>query len=136
MNRVGRYAAGDEVDEIKLLNMVFELSEKERMLMWSEGYIHLVIEKLPSYAKDILESSVRKWENTKEFVFDELERITHELEFIEKIMSGRKEFALHCLKHYPEYQSLLFLIYDGNLKEADLRKYVYRRKFGLRKKYI
>lgn len=56
LNKVGKYAASEEVDELQLLQMVIELTEKDKMVMWSEGYLDLVIEKLPEYARDILEN--------------------------------------------------------------------------------
>jgi hypothetical protein len=48
----------------------------------------------------------------------------------------RKEFALFVQEQYPDYQALLFLIFDNNLKDDDLRKFVYRRRFGATKKYL
>jgi hypothetical protein len=136
MNRVGKYASSNEVDETELLTMVFELSEKDRMIMWSEGYIDLVIEKLPSYARDILENRKKKWEDTKAFVQDELKEIINRSTFIKKLKGERKEFALFVMEHYPQYQLLLFLVYDGKLKDDDLRKFVYRRRFGSGKRYL
>ena len=133
VNQVGKYATSDQVDEIQLLKMVFELTERDRMVMWSEGYIDQVIEKLPEFARDILVNRKEKWENTKAFVQDELSNITIQQQFIEKLNSGRKEFAIFVMEHYQSYQSLLFLIYDHNLKEDDIRKFVYRRRFGGRK---
>jgi hypothetical protein len=130
MNRVGKYAASAEVDGIQLLKMVFELPEKDKMLMWSEGYIDVVIERLPDYARDILEKRKMKWENTKAYVQDKLEEIIHQQEFIEKVKGGRKTFALFVMENFREFQSLLFLIYDRNLKDEDLRKFVYRRRVG------
>ncbi|MFL6563004.1 MAG: hypothetical protein ACJ8MO_43770, partial [Bacillus sp. (in: firmicutes)] len=67
MNRVGKYAANDTVDDLELMNMVFELPEKDKMIMWSEGYLDLVIEKLPEYARDVLEKRKDKWEDTKAY---------------------------------------------------------------------
>ncbi|MGG1679172.1 hypothetical protein ACIFOT_26115 [Neobacillus sp. NRS-1170] len=136
MNRVGKYAASEHADDIELMNMVFELPEKDKMLMWSEGYIDLVIEKLPIYAQDILENRKEKWEDTKIYYETQLKQILNDEEF-KNIMKGeRKEFALFVKEWYPEFQSLLFLIYDGNIKDKDLRKFVYRRRFGTRKKYL
>jgi hypothetical protein len=60
VNRVGKYAASEEVDEIHLMKMVIELTEKDKMIMWSEGYIDLVIDKMPEYARDILENRKQK----------------------------------------------------------------------------
>lgn len=136
MNRVGKYAGSNEVDETELLTMVFELSEKDRMIMWAEGYIDFVIEKLPSYARDILANRKKKWEDTKAFVQDRLKEIINQSAFSEKLKGERKEFALFVMEHYPQYQLLLFLVYDGNLKEKDLRKFVYRRRFGSGKRYL
>jgi hypothetical protein len=136
VNRVGKYANGENIDEIELLKMVFELTEKDRMIMWSEGYIDLVIEKLPVYAHDILEKRKKKWENTKEYVQNELDHILNQKDIKEKMMGERKEFALFIMEHYRAYQSLLFLIYDGNLKDDDLRKFVYRRRFGTRNHFL
>jgi hypothetical protein len=130
MNRVGKYAASAEVDEIQLLKMVFELTEKDRMLMWSEGYIDLVIEKLPEYARDILQTRKNKWENTKAYYQDKLEEIIRQKEFIEKAKGERKTFALFVMANFRELQSLLFKKYDGNLKNEDLKKFVYRRRMG------
>jgi hypothetical protein len=136
MNRVGKYAANGTVDDIELMNMVFELPEKDKMIMWSEGYIDLVIEKLPDYARDVLENRKEKWEDTKAYYEKKIEEIIHQEEFKLKQKGERKEFALFVMERYPEYQSLLFLIYDGNLKEDDLRKFVYRRRQGSRKNYL
>ncbi|MEH6949180.1 hypothetical protein V7068_19355, partial [Bacillus sp. JJ634] len=67
MNRVGKYAIQKDMDETELLKMVLELPEKDKMLMWSEGYIDLVIDKLPEYGKDILVIRKDKWEDTKAY---------------------------------------------------------------------
>jgi hypothetical protein len=136
MNRVGKYAANDTVEDIELMNMVFELPEKDKMIMWSEGYIDLVIEKLPEYARDVLENRKEKWEDTKAYYEKKIEEIINLEEFKLKQKVERKEFALFVMERYPEYQSLLFLVYDGNLKEDDFRKFVYRRRLGARKKYL
>ncbi|MFC4800225.1 hypothetical protein ACFPA1_12795 [Neobacillus sp. GCM10023253] len=136
VNRIGKYATSDFVDDIELLTMLFELPEKDKMLMWSEGYIDLVIEKLPVYARDILEKRIEKWEDTKSYFEIQLNEIKQDQEFLAKLKGERKEFALFVMKRYPEFQSLLFLIYDGNLKERDLRKFVYRRRFNSGKKYL
>lgn len=136
MNRAGKYASSEDVDEIKLMNIVFELTEKERMIMWAEGYLDLVIEKLPVYGRDILENRKKKWEDTKAYIEDELERIVNQDHFIDKKKLGRKEFALFVMENYRVYQSLLFSIYDGKLMDDDLRKFVYRRRFGGRKGYL
>lgn len=136
MNRVGKYAASGQVDDIELMNMVFELAEKDKMLMWSEGYIDLVIEKLPVYARDILENRIEKWEDTKVYFEKQLKQIINSEDFKNKVKGDRKEFALFVMERYPEFQSLLFLMYDGNLKDADFRKFVYRRRFGSKKKFI
>lgn len=114
MNKVGKYSTSEEVDEIQLMNMVFELSEKDRMVMWSEGYIDLVIEKLPVYAQDILENRKKKWEDTLAFHQEQLEMIIHQDDFKNKVKGEQKEFALFVMEHYQTYQSLLFLIYNGN----------------------
>jgi hypothetical protein len=106
------------------------------MIMWSEGYIDLIIEKLPSYARDILENRKKKWEDTKAFVQDVLNEIINRSAFIKKLKGERKEFALFVMEHYPHYQLLLFLVYDGKLKDDDLRKFVYRRRFGSGKRYL
>ena len=136
MNRVGKYAISEVVDDLELMNMVFELPEKDKMIMWSEGYIDHVIEKLPEYARDILENRKEKWEDTKEFYEKNLEEIVNQNEFKQMLKGERKEFALFVKEQYPEYQSLLFLIYDRNLKDDDLRKFVYRRRFGANKRYL
>jgi len=136
MNRVGKYAANDTVDDLELMNMVFELPEKDKMIMWSEGYIDLVIEKLPEYARDVLENRKEKWEDTKAYYEKKIEDIINQDEFKLMQKGERKEFALFVMERYPEYQSLLFSIYDGNLKEDDFRKFVYRRRQGSRKKYL
>jgi hypothetical protein len=136
MNRVGKYAANDTVDDLELMNMVFELPEKDKMIMWSEGYLDLVIEKLPEYARDVLEKRKDKWEDTKAYYQKKLEEIINQEEFKMKQKGERKEFALFVMERYPEYQSLLFLIYDGNLKDDDLRKFVFRRRQGSRKQYL
>ncbi|MEH7502119.1 hypothetical protein V7152_08735 [Neobacillus drentensis] len=136
MNRVGKYAANDTVDDLELMNMVFELPEKDKMIMWSEGYIDLVIEKLPEYARDVLENRKERWEDTKAYYEKKIDEIINQREFKLKQKGERKEFALFVMDRYPVYQSLLFLIYDGNLKEDDFRKFVYRRRLGSRKKYL
>lgn len=136
MNRVGKYAASEEVDEIQLMKMVIELTEKDKMIMWSEGYIDLVIDKMPEYARDILENRKLKWEDAKAYHQMQLEEIIEHEEIKNKFKGERKEFALFVMEHYPEYQSLLFSIYDGKLKEEELRKFVYRRRIGSRKRYL
>jgi hypothetical protein len=136
MNRVGKYAANSTVDDMELMNMVFELPEKDKMIMWSEGYIDLVIEKLPKYARDVLENRKEKWEDTKAYYEKKIGEIINLEEFKLKQKGERKEFALFVMERYSEYQSLLFLVYDGNLKEVNFRKFVYRRRLGSRKKYL
>ena len=136
MNRVGKYAANDTVDDLELMHMVFELPEKDKMIMWSEGYIDLVIEKLPEYARDVLENRKEKWEDTKSYYEKKIADIINQDEFKLMQKGERKEFALFVMDRYPEYQSLLFSIYDGNLKDDDFRKFVYRRRQGSRKKYL
>ncbi|WP_312471483.1 hypothetical protein [Neobacillus sp.] len=136
MNKVGRYAASGEADDLELMNMVFELAEKDKMVMWSEDYIELVIDKLPVYARDILENRMEKWEDTKVYYQKQLQEIINDLEFKNIVKGERKEFALFVMERYPEVRSLLFLFYDGNLKDDDIRRFVYRRRFGARKKYL
>jgi hypothetical protein len=136
MNKVGKYAATDTADDLELMNMVFELPEKDKMIMWSEGYIDLVIEKLPEYARDVLANRKGKWEDTKAYYEKKIEEIKNQDDFQFKLKGERKEFALFVKERYPEYQSLLFLIFDGNLKADDFRKFVYRRRQGSRKKYL
>ncbi|NHM29456.1 hypothetical protein [Neobacillus terrae] len=135
MNRAGRYAASDKSDPIELLHIIYELPEKDRMLMWVEGYIDLVIEKLPHYAKDILTSRKEKWEDTKEYIKEQVRDITKKEEYKHAEKKTRKEFALYVMSHYREFQSLLFSSFDGNIKEKDIRRYVYRRRFSGRHKY-
>ena len=136
VNRVGKHAASSAGDDLELMSMVFELPEKDKMIMWSEGYIDQVIEKLPEYARDTLESRKDKWEDTKAYYGNKLEEIIKQEEFKIKMKGERKEFALFVMERYPELQSLLFLLYDDNLKDNDLRKFVYRRRFSSRKKYL
>ena len=136
LNRVGKYAASEEVDELQLLQMVIELTEKDKMVMWSEGYLDLVIEKLPEYARDILENRKGKWEDSKAYYQNQLEEIMTKDDIKRKLKSERKEFALFVMEHYRQYQSLLFLMYDQNLKDDDLRKFVYRRRFSSGKRYL
>ncbi|WHX98788.1 hypothetical protein [Neobacillus sp. DY30] len=136
MNQVGRYAASEEVDEFELMKMVMELPEKDKMLMWSQGYIDLVIEKMPEYARDILGNRMEKWEDTKAFYQDQIQAILNDEEFIRQAKGERKQFALYVMEHYRELQSLLFAAYDGKISDEDIRKFVYRRKFGGKKKYI
>jgi hypothetical protein len=136
VNQVGRYAANDEVDDVELMKMVMELTEKDKMLMWSQGYIDLVIEKLPEYARDILENRKEKWEDTKAFYQDQINEILNDEEFQKQAKGERKMFALFVMEHYRDLQSLLFAAYDGKIKEEDIRKFVYRRRFGGRKKYL
>jgi len=136
MNRVGKYAAGESVDEIELMNMVFELSEKDKMLMWSEGYFDLVIEKLPVYARDILLTRKEKWEDTEAYIKEQLQEMMKDQDLQEKIKGERKGFALFVMDRYPKFQSLLFAIYDGKLREDDIRKFVYRWKYPARKRYL
>lgn len=136
VNQVGRYAASDEVDNIELMKMVIELPEKDKMLMWSQGYIDLVIEKLPEYARDILGNRMQKWEDTKAYYQDQVKEILNDDVFKKQAKGERKQFALFVMEHYRELQSLLFAAYDGKIKEEDIRKFVYRRRFGGRKKYL
>jgi hypothetical protein len=136
MNRVGKYAASEGTDDLTLMSMVLELPEKDKMLMWSQGYIDVVVEKLPIYARDILQTRINKWEDTLAYYRHQLEEILAEKEFKKILMGGRKEFALFVNEHYHEFKSLLFLIYDGNLKDDDLRKFIYRRRFSSQKKYL
>nr|WP_263326234.1 hypothetical protein [Neobacillus sp. Marseille-Q6967] len=136
MNQVGRYALSSEVDDVQLMKMVIELTEKDKMIMWSEGYLDEVISHLPIYARDILENRKKKWEDTTAYYQDQVNAIIEQEQFQEKLKGERKEFALFVMDYYPEYQSLLFAVYDGKLKENDFRKFVYRRRFGQRKKYL
>ncbi|MEH7177751.1 hypothetical protein [Neobacillus vireti] len=136
VNQVGRYAASDEVDDFLLMKMVMELPEKDKMVMWSQGYLDSVIEKLPEYARDILENRKQKWEDTKEFYQQQIEEILSDEEFIKQSKGERKQFALFVMEHYRELQSLLFAAYDGKITDEDIRKFVYRRRFGGRKKYL
>ncbi|MFF2447554.1 hypothetical protein ACFVSW_10635 [Neobacillus sp. NPDC058068] len=133
MNRVGKYAIQKDMDETGLLKMVLELTEKDKMLMWSEGYIDLVIDKLPKYGKDILVNRKDKWEDTKAYYQDQLDHILSKEEVKVKMKSERKEFALFVIENFKVFHSLLFLCYDGNLKDLDLRKFVYRKRYGTRK---
>ncbi|MFJ5714852.1 hypothetical protein [Neobacillus sp. NPDC093127] len=133
MNRVGKYAIQKDMDETGLLKTALELPEKDKMLMWSEGYIDLVIDKLPEYGKDILVNRKDKWEDTKAYFQDQLDNILSKEEVKVKMKSERKEFALFVIENFKEFQSLLFLCYDGNLKDLDLRKFVYRKRYGTRK---
>ena len=94
VNQVGRYAASDEVDDVLLMKMVNELPEKDKMLMWSQGYIALVIEKLPEYARDILENRLQKWEDTKFYYEDQIAEILNDDEFKKQAKGERKQFAL------------------------------------------
>jgi hypothetical protein len=135
VNRVGRYAQSAEVDELQLMNMVFELQEKDRMLMWMQGYIDIVIEKLPSFAKDILQSRKVKWEDTMDYVREKFYSIVNEDEFIQATKKSRKEFAIYVMEKFPKYQSLIFRYYNGNLKESDFRKFVYQNRYS-HKRYL
>jgi hypothetical protein len=130
VNRVGRYSQNEKLDELELMRMVFELSEKDRMLMWLQGYIDLVISKLPAFAKDILQNRKVKWEDTKEYVKQQLEAIVLQPEFIEASHMSRKEFALFVKEKYPHFQTLLFKYYDGKINDVDFRKFVYHSHFG------
>jgi hypothetical protein len=130
LNKVGKYAQREDMDELQLMHMVFELPEKDRMLMWLQGYIDIVIEKMPTFAKNILQERKAKWEDTKEYVRAQIFNIGNQKEFIEAAKRTRKEFALFVKEHYPQFQSLLFRYYDGNLNELDFRKFVYHRRFG------
>ncbi|SFA90855.1 MULTISPECIES: hypothetical protein [unclassified Bacillus (in: firmicutes)] len=134
MNRAGRYAASSEADELELLKIIYELTEKERMIMWVEGYIDIVIEKLPDFAKGILLDQIRKWEDTKEYVKNQIEEIVLQPHYIESLKGSRKEFAISVQTNYPQYLSLLFSHYDGKLKDLDFRTFVYRRRYGSKKK--
>jgi hypothetical protein len=135
VNLVGKYAQCDDMDELQLMKMVFELPEKDRMLMWLQGYIDLVIDRLPTYAKDILENRKSKWEDTKEYVREQLASIVNQELFIEATKRTRKEFALFVKDNFPQFQSLLFKYLDGNLKDSDFRKFVYQSRFG-HKRYL
>jgi hypothetical protein len=136
MNQVGRYAASEEVDEFELMKMVMELPEKDKMLMWSQGYIDLVVDKMPEYARDILENRKEKWEDTKAFYLNQIKEILNDEEFIKQARGERKQFALFVMEHYRELQSLLFAAYDGKITDEGVRKFVFRRRFGGKKKYI
>ncbi|WP_160720947.1 hypothetical protein [Bacillus sp. USDA818B3_A] len=136
MNRVGKHAANSPGDDLELMKMVFELPEKDKMVMWSEGYIDLVIEKLPEFARDILEKRKAKWEDTKIYYEQRLKEIVEQDMFKCKMKGERKEFAFFVMEQYPEFQSLLFLLYNDNLKDRDVRKFVYHRRFSSRKKYL
>ena len=136
VNQVGRYAASREVDEFELMKMVMELPEKDKMLMWSKGYIDLVVEKMPEYARDILENRKEKWEDTKAYYQNQIEEITNDEEFMKQAKGERKQLALFVMEHYRELQSLLFAAYDGKITEEDVRRFVYRRRFSGRKKYL
>jgi 3-oxoacyl-[acyl-carrier-protein] synthase III len=136
MNQVGRYAASEEVDGLELMKMVMELPEKDKMLMWSQGYIDLVVGKMPEYARDILENRKIKWEDTKAFYLNQIEEILNDEEFKKQAKGERKEFALFVMERYRDLQALLFAAYDGKITEEDVRKFVYRRRFGGRKKYL
>jgi hypothetical protein len=136
MNQVGRYAASEEVDDLELMKMVMELPEKDKMLMWSQGYIDHVVEKMPEYARDILEDRMKKWEDTKAFYLNQIEEILNDEEFKKQAKGERKEFALFVIERYRDLQALLFAAYDGKITEEDVRKFVYRRRFGGRKKYL
>lgn len=136
VNQVGRFAASSDVDEFELMKMVMELPEKDKMLMWSQGYIDLVVEKLPEYGRDILKNRMEKWEDTKAFYQDQIEAILNDEEFKKQAKGERKEFALFVMERYRELQSLLFAAYDGKITEEDVRKFVYRRRFGGKKKYL
>ncbi|MFP7299391.1 hypothetical protein [Neobacillus niacini] len=136
MNQVGRYAASEQVDGLELMKMVMEMPEKDKMLMWSQGYIDLVVDKMPEYARDILEDRMKKWEDTKAYYLDQIEAILSDEEFKKQAKGERKEFALFVMEHYRELQSLLFAAYDGKITEEDVRKFVYRKRFGGRKKYL
>jgi hypothetical protein len=136
VNRVGKHAATSAGEDLELMNMMFELPEKDKMIMWTEGYIDQVIDKLPEYARDILENRKEKWEDTKVYYEKLLKEIVKQEEFKLKVKGERKEFALFVMERYPGIQSLLFLIYDDNLNDHDLRKFVFRRKFSSRKKYL
>ena len=96
MNQVGRYAASEDVDDIELMKMVMELPEKDKMIMWSQGYMDLVIEKLPEYARDILEKRKNKWEDTLEFYRQQIQEILSDEEFI-KTGKGRTGSSLPFL---------------------------------------
>lgn len=136
MNRAGKYASSENPDSLELLKIIYELTEKDRMIMWSEGYIDVVIEKLPDYAKDILLNKKEKWEDTKEFYKIKLKEITGTEEYKAAAAKTRKEFAMFVMEKYQPFQGLLFSQYDGNIKDSDLRKFVYRKRFGSKKKYL
>jgi hypothetical protein len=135
MNEVGKYAQVENLDELQLMQMVFELSEKDRMLMWQQGYIDLVNEKMPSYAKNILEDKIAIWEDTKAYFQKELMTIVQQEAFIDATKKSRKEFAIFVMTNYPDFQSLLFKYFDDQLTDDDLRKFVYRRRF-VGKRYL
>lgn len=135
LNKVGKYAQSVDVDELQLMNMVFELPEKDRMIMWMQGYIDIVIEKMPTFAKNILEVRKAKWEDTKEYIRVQISNIGNQKEYIEASKGTRKDFAFFVKENYPHFQSLLFRYHDGNLNEMDLRKFVYHRRFG-QKRYL
>jgi hypothetical protein len=130
VNSVGKYALSDGMDELQLMNMVFELPEKDRMLMWVHDYIDIVIDRLPIFAKDILEKRQSKWDDSKAYIQDQISFIVVKDDFQEAAKKTRKEFAHYVIKNYPQYQSLLFSHVDRKLKESDIRKFVYHRRFS------
>ncbi|MEH6946149.1 hypothetical protein V7068_03610, partial [Bacillus sp. JJ634] len=75
-------------------------------------------------------------EDTKAYYQDQLDDILSKEEVKMKMKSERKEFALFVMENFKKFQSLLFLCYDGNLKDVDLRKFIYRKRYGTRKNYL
>ena len=96
------------MNETELLKMVLELPDKDKMLMWSEGYIDLVIEKLPKYGQDILVNRKDKWEDTKAYYQDKLDNILSKEEIKMKMKSERKSslfLSWRTIKSYNLYSS-------------------------------
>ncbi|MCA1030267.1 hypothetical protein LCL95_04340 [Bacillus timonensis] len=134
MNKVGKYASQDEVDEIELMKMVFDLSEKDRMLMWSEGYIDIVINRLPSFAKDILEHRKRKWEVNKQWLMKEIDEVVSSKEYQWWSKQPKKDFAKFIIEKYADTQSLLFRAVKRPLTDRDYRKFLYFKRFSYSKR--
>ncbi|WP_096200646.1 hypothetical protein [Bacillus sp. FJAT-45350] len=137
MNKVGKYARGESINEIELLKMVLELTEKEKMRMWAYGYIDDVIDKLPDYGKDILEKRRDVWEEEKEYVRQTVEGFLTNRELQVKAQGERKKLALFIMKNFSEYKSLLFTYIDKNaISDEDIRKFIYRKRYPVKKKHL
>lgn len=126
-HKIISFIRSENFDDLELMMMVYELTEKEKKSLWKEGYIEEVILHLPTFARDTMEQRVKAWEDTVGYVKDKLEIIVGDKHLKEKKEESRKEFAIYVMDTYPSYQSLIFKYFDNKLREKDFKDFVYRR---------